>query len=310
MFLRSILPENRRAILKRKVLEGKRPVRIMESHNGFSAMVANDAEIRLPDGSTKSFDGIWVSGLTESSSRGLPDIELQGMLSRADLVREIAAVTDKPILVDGDTGGSVDQLQYYVRMLESLGVSALVIEDKVFPKSNSLDFNKPQVLEDPEVFARKIVAGRKVRLSSDFMLVARIEALVAGNEMGDAVMRAEHYLRAGADAIVIHSRKKTPDEILEFGRQYAGLKTKLGLSAPLISIPTTYNSITEEQLFSAGFDLVIHANHLLRSAYVAMKATAESILQNSRSLEVEPRCASLTALFDVIESADDRSKKS
>lgn len=281
----------------------------MEAHNGLSGMIANGTAVTLADGTRKSFDGIWLSGLTESASRGLPDIELQGMLARASLIREICGVTQKPIVVDGDTGGTHEQLQYYIRMLEAQGVSALIIEDKVFPKNNSLDFEKPQVLAGPESFARKIAEGKKAIASPDFMLVARIEALVAGKEMGDALMRAETYLHAGADAIVIHSRSKQPDEVLEFAAGYQSICKKAGRSVPLISIPTIYNSITEERLYAAGFSMVIHANHLLRSAYVAMKSVAESILMNSRSLEIEPKCATLAELFKVIEDQQSGGRK-
>lgn len=303
MYLKHPLPEMRRGILRDRLTTANGPVRILEAHNGLSAIVANEAAITLPSGESKGFDGIWISGLTESASRGLPDIELQGMLGRMALVREVLTVTDKPIVVDGDTGGAVDQLRYLIRMLEGMGVSALIIEDKVFPKSNSLDADKPQILEVPDVFARKIMAGKQAQLSHDFLLIARIESLIAGTGMADALLRAEKYVLAGADAIVIHSRAQDPREVFEFAAGFQEIARKLDREVPLVCIPTIYNSVTEADLYAAGFKLIIHANYLLRSAYVAMKATAEAILEHDRSLEVEPWCVPLTSLFKSVEQA-------
>lgn len=303
MFMKNTLPETRRGILRALLESARGPVRILEAHNGLSAIVANETAICLPSGESKAFDGIWISGLTESASRGLPDIELQGMLARMNLIREVLTVTDKPLVVDGDTGGGVEQLRYHVRLLEGMGVSALIIEDKVFPKNNSLDVEKSQVLEDPDVFARKIVAGKEAQLSQDFMLIARIESLIAGSGLQDALLRAEKYSRAGADAIVIHSRSEAPQEVFEFAAGFKELCRAQNREVPLVCIPTIYNSITEDALYAAGFKLIIHANYLLRSAYVAMKATAESILENGRSLEAEPWCAPLTSLFKSVEQA-------
>jgi phosphoenolpyruvate phosphomutase len=307
MMLRSALPEARRGALRKLLSTLSRPVRVLEAHSGLSAMIANDTSVSLPDGTARSFDGIWVSSLTESGSRGLPDIELRGLVSRVELSREIAAVTRKPILVDGDTGGTVEQLQYYVRTLESLGASALMIEDKVFPKNNSLALDKPQVLEDPGIFAKKIAAVKQAQKSADFMLLARIESLVAGRDLADALARARTYLDAGADGIVVHSRLNSPDEVLQFSRGYRELCAKRSATTPLVAIPTTYNSITEDALYAAGFKVVIYANHLLRSAYLAMKATAAAILESGRSLEVEARCAPMDSLFEAIDSAADAS---
>jgi phosphoenolpyruvate phosphomutase len=303
MTARGLLPEERRGKLKELLLRESRAIRLMECHNGLSAIVANNASARGADGEKREFDGLWISGLSESASRGLPDIELQGMLSRVALIREISGVTDKPIVVDGDTGGTIDQLQYFIRTLEADGVSALIIEDKVFPKNNSLDHTKAQVLEDPEIFARKIEQGKAAQRSKDFLLIARTEALVAGDEMGNALMRAERYALAGADAIVIHSRSKSPDEVLEFSRRFQEICASRKIQVPLVSIPTIYNSITERELYKAGFRMVIHANHLMRSAYLAMQATAEKILAHDRSLEVESQCVPLATLFQVIEGA-------
>lgn len=298
--LKTTLPENRRGLL-RALLSAERPIRILEAHNGLSALIANHATASR-DGQTKGFDGIWISGLAETASRGLPDIELQGMMARMALIREIAAVTDKAIVVDGDTGGTIEQLQYHIRTLESLGVSALVIEDKVFPKNNSLDLVKPQILEDKDRFAHKINEGKKAQQSPDFMLIARIEALIAGEGLEEALDRAEAYVHAGADALVIHSRERTPDEVLAFAERTRSLPW--GRKIPLVAIPTTYGSITEDALFEAGFGLVIYANFLLRSAFVAMKQAAETILASGRTEEAESLCCSLTELFQTIEAIE------
>ncbi|HBN07234.1 MAG TPA: phosphoenolpyruvate mutase [Cyanobacteria bacterium UBA8530] len=301
--LRNNLPEQRRGLLKKLLVSATGPLRILESHNGLSALIANDTAISSSSGTITSFDGIWISGLAETASRGLPDIELQGLTARLALCREVAMVTDKPMVVDGDTGGTIEQLQYHIRLLEGMGISGLIIEDKVFPKNNSLDMVKPQVLEDPDVFARKIAAGKQAQLSEDFLLIARIEALIAGKGMPEALMRAQKYLLAGADAIVIHSRSGRPDEVLEFARGYQELCRANQLDVPLVCIPTTYGSIKEEELFEAGFKLIIYANFLLRSAYLAMKETAEAILEHGRSLEAEPLCCPLPELFKCIEPA-------
>jgi 2-methylisocitrate lyase-like PEP mutase family enzyme len=205
--------------------------------------------------------------------------------------------------MDGDTGGTIDQLKYHLRDLEILGASGLIIEDKVFPKNNSLDFNKQQVLEQPEIFAEKIRHGKSALRSPDFMLIARIEALVAGRSLQESLLRARHYLLAGADAIVIHSRSKTAEEVVAFAKGYADLTQTIQIKKPLIAIPTLYNSTPEHELQTAGFDLIIYANYLLRSAYQAMKETAAQILQNGRSLEVENKCVSLGELFSLFDKS-------
>ncbi len=297
MFLKGTLPDRRRGRLQELMAESGRQLRLLEAHNGASAKIVSETAVVQPDGSVKGFDGIWVSSLTESASRGLPDIELQGMTSRLDLVREMLTVTDKPIVVDGDTGGTIDQLSYTIRSAETLGVSALIIEDKVFPKANSLDVTRAQILEDPEVFARKIAAGKEAQLSDSFLLIARIESFIAGQGLADALMRSERYLQAGADGIVIHSRSKTPDEVRSFALAMRDLGQGRWADRPLGAIPTTYNSITESALYHSGFRFVIHANYLLRSALVAMRGTAETILRYDRSAEAEARCSSLTSFF-------------
>lgn len=302
MFLHNVLPDERRGLLKAALAANTGPVRLLEAHSGLSALVANEASYTPPGGTPRDFHGIWLSGLTETASRGLPDIELQGMLPRMGLVREILTVTDKPLVVDGDTGGAPNQLRYLVRQLESMGVSAVIVEDKIFPKHNSLDHKLPQDLEHPEVFARKLIAGKQAQRSQDFMLMARIEALIAGAGMDEALLRARHYVLAGADAIVIHSRAAVPDEVIAFSRAFQQLGDELGRRVPLVCIPTIYNSTPETLLYESGFQLIIHANYLLRSALMAMTATAESILAHGRAHEAEAACVPLATLFATVES--------
>ena len=199
-------------------------------------------------------------------------------------------VTDKPMIVDGDTGGDANTFEYTVSKLERAGVSAVIIEDKVFPKRNSLEAGVQQNLQDPEIFAQKIRRGKSIQKSSEFMIIARIESLIAGKPMEDALDRATQYLKAGVDGIMIHSKSKSPDEILEFAEKYKVILKDLKLDKPLVCVPTTYNLITEDELSAAGFSIVIYANHLLRSAYQAMTETAKTILRDQRSLEADPLC--------------------
>ncbi len=277
-----ILPEKRRVAMRNLLCRDKKQVRILEAHNGLSAIISSSIAVEV-DGSKKEFDGLWISGLTESLSRGLPDIELNGISSRIGLIREIINVTNKAIVIDGDTGGTSEQLCRNLRILEGMGVSGIVLEDKVFPKNNSLDSTKKQILEDPDVFAQKLIDAKNCLLAKDIMIFARIESLIAGMGLEDAVMRAKKYLAAGADGIVIHSREKDPQQVLDFAREYRALNTEV----PLVAIPTTYHSIREEELFAAGFRMVIYANHMLRSAHYAMTKVAETILRSSRALEAD-----------------------
>lgn len=289
-----ILPEDRRKCIRNILCVEKRFARILEAHTGLSAILVSSAATKQGE-KTVEFDGIWISGLTENYSRGLPDIELQGLSSRIGLIREIINVTHKPIVVDADTGGTLEQIQRNMRNLEILGVSGIVMEDKVFPKNNSLDPSKPQTLEIPEVFANKIKKGKEALLSGDMMIFARLEALIAGESVAEAIRRAEIYAKAGADGIVIHSNQKSPQQILDFAKEYK----RAGLTLPLVAIPTTYNTITEDELKAHGFSLVIYANQMLRASYCAMKTVAETILKNGRSLEVDPLCIPVKQMLEI-----------
>ena len=300
--LNTILPEQRRGKLK-ALLETGRTVRVLEAHNGLSGIIANTVEVTgESDGQLVAlqFDAIWESSLTDSASKGHPDIEVVTFDSRLHTINEILAVTDKPMIVDGDTGGDANTFEYTVSKLERAGVSAVIIEDKVFPKRNSLEAGVQQNLQEPEVFAQKIRRGKSVQKSSEFMIIARIESLIAGKSMEDALNRATQYLRAGVDGIMIHSKSKDPGEILEFAEKYQIILQDLKLNKPLVCVPTTYNKITEDELSAAGFDIIIYANHLLRSAYLAMTETAKTLLRNQRSLEADPLCTPVREIFKTV----------
>lgn len=304
------LPEKRRGMLKSLLLEGK-TVRVLEAHNGLSGIIANDAKIEgdLDDAKvSREFDAIWESSLTDSASKGHPDIEVVSFDSRLHTIHEILAVTSKPIIVDGDTGGDANAFEYMVTKLERAGVSAVIIEDKVFPKRNSLEAGTQQTLQEPEVFAQKIRRGKSVQTTDDFMIIARLESLIAGKGLDDALARAKIYLLAGVDGIMIHSKSKSPEEILQFSKNYRQLLKELDLDKPLVCVPTTYNTITEEELSAAGFRVIIYANHLLRAAYKSMIEVSKTLLLNQRSFEADPACAPVREIFKTVGFLDIKEK--
>jgi len=278
-----VTPEHRRTILQ-KLIELKPIVRVMEAHNGLSALVVEKTK---KDG--KQFDAIWESSFTDSTSKGKPDIELVDFTSRTRTINEILEVTTKPIIVDGDTGGPVEHFVYMVKTLERLGVSAVIIEDKIFPKQNSLLKNVEHKQEKISIFCKKIRAGIQARLTQDFMIFARIESLIAGKTVEDALERAKAYIESGAHGIMIHSNDKTPTKIFEFCGRYKQFKRRV----PLIVVPTTYYTVTEKELIKAGVTIVIYANHLLRSSYKTMLRTAKNILKNESSCKAEKECYSV-----------------
>ena len=280
----------------RECISRKGFARILEAHSGLSGLVVENAQVQM-NGQVIEFDGIWESSLTDSATKGLPDASIVGNDSRAHTIDEILNVTTKPIIVDGDTGGEASQFEYMVKNLERLGVSAVIIEDKVFPKRNSLDGSASQDLEDPVVFAQRIKAGKEVVLNDDFMIIARLESLIAGAGLEDALERAELYIQAGADGIMIHSSDRRPDDIVAFSESYKALCRRMGCQPVLVCVPTTYNTITEAELLNCGFNIIIHANHLLRSAYKAMNQAALTILESGRSLEADPVCAPVSEIF-------------
>ncbi|UCH72472.1 MAG: isocitrate lyase/phosphoenolpyruvate mutase family protein [Thermoplasmatales archaeon] len=227
----------------------------------------------------------------------MPDAEVVGYESRIHTIDEILNVTNKPLIVDGDTGGSPSQFEFFVKKLERLGVSAVIIEDKVFPKRNSLDPFAKQTLENPDKFSEKIQRGNDVKISSDFMIIARIESLITGTGLDDALKRAEKYIKAGVNGIMIHSKKNVADDVIAFAKEYNKLCDEIGKRPPLVAVPTTYNLITDQELADNGFNIIIHANHQLRSAHKAMKKTAETILLADRNFEAEPVCSQVLEIF-------------
>lgn len=308
--MNNILPEQRRGLLKALLKKGQL-VRVLEAHNGLSGIIANDVKIEGLSGDNpvvREFDAIWESSLTDSASKGHPDIEVVSFDSRLHTIHEILAVTRKPMIVDGDTGGDSNNFEYVVTKLERAGVSAVIIEDKVFPKRNSLESGTQQTLQEPEVFAQKIRRGKGVQMTDDFMIIARLESLIAGLSMENAVERARVYLKAGADGIMIHSKSSSPDEILEFSKRYQSLLRELEMDKPLVCVPTTYNAITEDELKAAGFHIVIYANHLLRAGHKVMLETAKTILLNQRSFEADPLCSPVREIFKAVGFLDVKEK--
>lgn len=290
-----VMPELRRARLK-SLLRLKPIVRAMEAHNGLSGLVVENAKVMKDEG-IESFDAMWLSSLTDSTAKGKPDIELVDMTSRMNTINEIMEVTTKPIILDGDTGGLIEHFVYNVKTLERMGVSAIIIEDKIGLKKNSLFGTDVEQMQDSiEHFCAKIQAGRKAISTSDFMIIARIESLILNKGMDDALVRATAYVEAGAQGIMIHSREKNPNEIFEFCNKFRKLYTDI----PLIVVPTSYNKVYEDELIKHGINVVIYANQLIRSAYPAMLNTATSILENKRCYEADCNCLSIKEILTLI----------
>lgn len=289
------LPDIRRARLK-KLLDLKGFVRIIEAHSGLSGLIAETAMI-YQDGAGRSYDGMWLSSLCDSTMKGKPDIELVDMTSRMQTINEIMDVTTKPIILDGDTGGLNEHFVHHVKTLERMGVSAIIIEDKIGLKKNSLFGAEVEQQQDSiENFCSKIQAGKHAMRTKDFMIIARIESLILEQGMKDALKRAFAYTQAGADGVMIHSRRKDPDEILEFVGKFRE-KDKV---TPLVVVPTSFNTVTEEEFQAQGVNIVIYANQLIRSAFPAMMDTAKCILEHHRAKEADDRCLSIKEILTLI----------
>lgn len=299
-YFNHILPEIRRGKLQSALQEPGRTLRIIEAHNGLSAKIGETAKVNQGNKNQLGFDGLWVSSLTCSAAHGLPDMEIYALERRIESIEEILHATTKPVIVDGDTGGEPVAFDHLCHRLESLGVSAVVIEDKKHPKRNSLSQESSQVLEDPFVFGRKIERAKSILSTDNFMIFARLESLIAGQSVDDAIQRACIYLDSGADGVMIHSREKAPDQIFDFLDQYHKMYPDEHQRKPVICVPTTYNHISAEVLFSKGVRIVIHANHLLRAAHFAMKKTCESILLADRSSVVDDSCTSVKDIFKFV----------
>lgn len=288
-------PEIRKATLKR-LLHAKPLLRFIETHSPISALIAEHA-IEEVEGKVKTFDGFWSSSLTDSTEMGKPDIEALDISNRLTNINNIFEVTTKPLIMDADTGGKPEHFKMNVRSMERLGISAVIIEDKTGLKKNSLFGNEVvQIQEDIELFCEKISAGRSGRVSSEFMVIARIESLILDRGMDDAVARARAYVEAGADGIMVHSRKKQPDEVFAFSKIFRDDFPNI----PLVCVPTSYNNVKEGELAAHGFNIVIYANHLLRAAYPAMKSVAHEILRNERSAEADKQLISINEILELI----------
>ena len=269
----------------RRLLSAKPLVRILEAHSGLTGLIVQKTSVEK-NGKRVEFDGIWVSSLTDSTNKGKPDTELIDFSSRFRTIEEILEVTTKPIIVDGDTGGRTEHFRFNVKTLERLGVSAIIIEDKIGVKRNSLFGESVEQTQDEiENFCNKIAEGKKAQISSDFMIIGRIESLILKKGIKNALKRAEAYIFAGADGILIHSKEKDGKEIISFCKEYEKLESKV----PLIAVPSTYHHLTETELQGIGVDVVIYANHLLRSAYPMMIDTARLILENERAKEASDK---------------------
>jgi len=291
----SLVPESRRGRLK-KLISLKPIVRTMEAHNGLSALVVENAKV-VKDEKINSFDAIWVSSLTDSTAKGKPDIELVDMTSRISTINEIMEVSSKPIILDGDTGGLIEHFVFNIKTIERMGVSAIIIEDKIGLKKNSLFGTDVEQTQDSiDNFCEKIKAGKKALVTDEFMIIARIESLILKQGMDDAINRAKAYIGAGADGIMIHSREKEPDEIFEFCERF----NEFAPNVPLVVVPTSFNQVYEDEFAEKGVNIVIYANHLIRSAYPAMMETATSILENERCKEVDDNCLPIKEILTLI----------
>ena len=288
-------PEVRMGKLRR-LIDAKPIVKAMEAHNGLTGLIVENLNVEV-NSQKREFDAMWLSSLTYSTAKGMPDIEAVDVTSRLQGLNDILEVTTKPIIYDGDTGGIAEHFVFTIRSLERLGVSAIIIEDKTGLKKNSLFGTEVSQTQDSiENFCAKIRAGKRAQVTKDFMIIARIESLILDQGMDDALKRAEAYIEAGADGIMIHSRQKDGEEILDFCEHY----NKFEKRAPLVAVPSSYNHIKEQQLIEAGVNIVIYANHLLRAAYPAMMDVAKGILINERSLEVTDKCMSIKDILELI----------
>ncbi len=290
------MPEYRRKRLK-QLLAISPIVKTIEVHSGLTGLIAEKTIVEH-NGELNQFDAMWVSSLCDSTAKGKPDIELVDMTSRFRTIDDVMEVTTKPIIFDGDTGGLTEHFVYTVRSLERMGVSAIIIEDKTGLKKNSLFGTEVEQTQDSiEHFCEKISAGKKVQLTDDFMIIARIESLILERGMDDALTRAHAYVEAGADGIMIHSRKKEPTEILEFCDKFR----KNNKKTPIVVVPSSFNCITEAELSEHGVNIVIYANQLTRSAFPAMEKTAKDILKFHRAKEVDSRLMPIKDIISLIE---------
>ena len=293
---RTAMPEFRRKRL-RQLLKLCPIVKTIEVHSGLTGLIA-EKTIVADHGEIDQFDAMWLSSLCDSTAKGKPDIELVDMSSRLRTVDDILEVTTKPIILDGDTGGLIEHFVYNVRTLERMGVSAVIIEDKTGLKKNSLFGTEVEQTQDSiQGFCEKIRAGKQAQLTEDFMIIARIESLILEKGLEDALQRAQAYVKAGADGVMIHSRKKKPDEIFEFCDRFR----ELDKETPVVVVPTSFNEVTESEFHEHGVNIVIYANQLTRSAFPAMQQTAMDILKYHRAKEVDERLMPFKEIITLID---------
>lgn len=285
-------PEVRRSMLRRSL--GAKPLsRFLEVHSPLAGIVAENATATV-EGAEENFDGFWSSSLTDSTVLGRPDTELVTIATRLERINQMFEVTTLPMIFDADTGGRSEHFSTHIQSMERLGISAAIIEDKEGLKRNSLLGNSVfQQQAEVQDFCDKIESAQSAKKTTDFMVIARVESLILEKGMDEALMRAKAYVDAGADGVMIHSRSSSADEVIRFAERFR----KWNDSTPLVCVPTTYNSVREQVLSDAGFNVVIYANHLLRSAYPAMMKTAISILENRRSAEID---GSLTPISEIL----------
>ena len=290
-------PDNRVSRLKR-LMSSNDIVRILESHNSLTGLIIDKINI-IKNNKTIEFDGMWSSSLTDSATKGLPDNSSLSFSARISSLNDIMVVTKKPLVFDADNGGQIEHLPFLIRSLERSGVSAIIMEDKVGLKKNSLFKNQKGTKQDkPQLFAKKIKKICNSRQSQDFMVIARIESFIVGKGLKDALYRAEIYSKAGADAILIHSKEKTTAEIFSFAKEFRKSKNFI----PLVSVPSTYSKVYEKDLIKNGFKLVIYANQLLRAAYPAMQNTAKTILKNKRAFEADKKIIPIKEIINLIKN--------
>jgi len=291
-----VTPQARLSSLRR-LISAKPVVRILESHNGLTGLIAEHTSIEV-NGQHREFDGMWASSLTDSTSKGKPDIEAVDLTTRLHDLNDTLEVTTKPVIYDGDTGGKLEHFVFTVRTLERLGISAVIIEDKVGLKQNSLfGTDAIQTQDTIEGFCNKIKAGKDSQITRDFMIISRCESLIAGKPVEDALERCHAYVAAGADGVMIHSKNKSGEDIKEFCQRFR----EKDPHTPIVAVPTTYNQFTEEELAKWGINIVIYANHMLRAAYPAMVKCAERILETSRSLEASDEfCMPIKQILNLI----------
>ena len=289
------MPDVRRGRL-RKLIDMKGTITAMEAHSGITGLIVEKTTV-LQDGKTYQFDAMWISSLCDSTAKGKPDIELVDMTSRFRTIDDIMEVTTKPIIFDGDTGGLTEHFVYTVRSLERMGVSMVIIEDKTGLKKNSLFGTEVKQTQDSiENFSAKIRAGKKAQKTKDFMICARIESLILEQGMEDALTRAFAFVEAGADAIMIHSRKKDPAEIFEFVEKFR-VKNKV---TPIVVVPTSFNTVTEAEFKARGVNIIIYANQLTRTGFPAMQHAAQMILENHRAKECDDECMPIKKIITLI----------